>query len=92
MDWLNEINYSHWWMLAGALLLLELSTKVFFFLWLSFAAAAVGFLLLVFPHIPLLTQAVLFGLLSLVAAIAWRRQVLARREAEENEDPSGKGE
>lgn len=74
MDWLSEIGYSHWWMLAAALLVLELTTKVFFFLWLSFAAAAVGFLLLVFPSIPLLTQAILFGVLSLVAAVAWRRQ------------------
>lgn len=90
MEWLNEIDYSHWWMFAGVLLLLELSTRVFFFLWLSFAAAAVGFLLLVFPHIPLLTQAIMFGLLSLVAAIAWRRQVLARRELEEKGDHSGK--
>jgi len=90
MDWLNGIDYSHWWMLAGVLLLLELSTKVFFFLWVSFAAAAVGFLLLVFPHIPLLTQAIMFCLLSLVAAIAWRRQVLARRELGEKADRSDK--
>jgi membrane protein implicated in regulation of membrane protease activity len=74
MDWLSELGYTHWWVLAAFLLILELTTKVFFFLWLSFAAAAVGFLLLVFPSIPLLAQAVLFGALTLVAAVAWRRQ------------------
>ena len=52
MDWLSELGYAHWWVLAAFLLILELTTKVFFFLWLSFAAAAVGFLLLVFPSIP----------------------------------------
>jgi membrane protein implicated in regulation of membrane protease activity len=74
LDWLSGIGFAHWWVLAALLLVLELTTKVFFFLWLSFAAAAVGFLLLVFPSIPLLTQALLFGVLSLVAAVAWRRQ------------------
>lgn len=74
MDWLNQVEFSHWWMVAAVLLVLELTTKVFFFLWIGFAAAAVGFLLLVFPSIPPLTQLVLFGILTLVAAVAWRRQ------------------
>lgn len=74
MEWLSQVEFSHWWILAAGLLVLELTTKVFFFLWIGFAAAAVGFLLLVFPSIPPLTQLVLFGLLSLVAAVAWRRQ------------------
>lgn len=74
MDWLSQVEFSHWWMVAAVLLVLELTTKVFFFLWIGFAAAAVGFLLLVFPSIPPLTQLVLFGILTLVAAVAWRRQ------------------
>ena len=77
MDWLSRFDlwvvFWHWWVLAGLLLVLELTTRVFFFLWLSFAAAAVGFLLLVFPSIPGLPQVVLFAVLSLVAVFAWRR-------------------
>ena len=73
MEWLNSIFFWHWWILAGILLILELTSPVFFFLWLGFSAAAVGFLLLVFPAIPVEAQLVLFGILSVVAVLAWRK-------------------
>lgn len=73
MEWLDDIVFWHWWILAGVLLILELTSPVFFFLWLGFSAAAVGFLLLVFPKIPVEGQLVLFGILSVVAVLAWRR-------------------
>ena len=72
MDWLQHIVFWHWWILAGMLLILELTSPVFFFLWLGFSAAAVGLLLLVFPNIPIEAQLVLFGILSVVAVLAWR--------------------
>ena len=59
---------------------IELSTSregilwpFFFFLWLGFAAAAVGFLLLVFPGLPIEAQLALFAVLSMIAVIAWRK-------------------
>jgi membrane protein implicated in regulation of membrane protease activity len=73
MEWLSHIVFWHWWILAGMLLILELTSPVFFFLWLAFSAAAVGFLLLVFPNIPVEVQLVLFGILSVVAVLAWRK-------------------
>ncbi len=73
MEWLEHIVFWHWWILAGMLLILELSYPVFFFLWLGFSAAAVGFLLLVFPNIPIEVQLVLFGILSVMAVLAWRK-------------------
>ena len=44
-----HIVFWHWWVLAGLLLLVELAWPRYVLLWLAFAAAAVGFLLLVFP-------------------------------------------
>jgi hypothetical protein len=73
MAWFNNIVFWHWWILAGFLMVLELKWPAFFFLWIGFAAAAVGFLLLVFPSIPNRAQLVLFGTLALVAVLAWRR-------------------
>lgn len=73
MEWLKHIVFWHWWILAGVLLILELTSPIFVFLWLGFAAAAVGFLLLVFPSIPVEVQLVLFGVLSVVAVFAWRQ-------------------
>ena len=73
MDWLLNPVFWHWWILAGVLLIIELSAPVFFFLWLGIAAAATGLLTLAFPGLSLETQLVLFAALSVVAIIAWRR-------------------
>lgn len=73
MEWFDHIVFWHWWILAGLLLILELTAPAFFFLWLGIAAAAVGLILLVFPSIPLETQLVLFGIASVVAVLAWRK-------------------
>ena len=64
MGWLDAVLFWHWWILAGVLLIFELTTPIFVFLWLGFAAAAVGFLLLVFPNLGIEAQLVLFGVLS----------------------------
>jgi membrane protein implicated in regulation of membrane protease activity len=73
VSWLEHIVFWHWWILAGLLLILELTAPAFFFLWLGIAAAAVGLILLVFPSIPVETQLVLFGITSIVAVLAWRK-------------------
>ncbi|MGD9264292.1 MAG: NfeD family protein [Lysobacterales bacterium] len=72
-EWLDHIVFWHWWILAGLLLILELTAPAFFFLWLGIAAAAVGMILLVFPGIGIETQLVLFGIASIVAVLAWRK-------------------
>lgn len=73
MAWLDHIVFWHWWILAGLLLILELTAPAFFFLWLGIAAASVGLILLVFPTIDLETQLVLFAITSVVAVLAWRK-------------------
>jgi membrane protein implicated in regulation of membrane protease activity len=70
---LAHVVFWHWWILAGILLILELTAPAFFFLWLGIAAAAVGLILLVFPSIDLETQLILFAITSIVAVLAWRR-------------------
>jgi len=72
-EWLEHIVFWHWWILAGLLLILELTAPAFFFLWLGIAAAAVGLILLVFKDIPIETQLVLFSIASIVAVLAWRK-------------------
>ncbi len=73
MEWFDNIVFWHWWIVAGVLLILELTTPAYFFLWLGIAAAATGLVLLVFPGIPLEFQLVLFAILSIGAIIVWRR-------------------
>lgn len=71
--WLGSIVFWHWWILAGLLLILELTAPAFFFLWLGIAAASVGLILLVFPTLGIETQLVLFAIASIVSVIAWRK-------------------
>lgn len=78
MSWLEHVVFWHWWILAGLLLILELTAPAFFFLWVGIAAAAVGLMLLVFPSMAMETQLVLFGIASIVSVIAWRKYREAR--------------
>ena len=78
MAWLEHVVFWHWWILAGLLLILELTAPAFFFLWLGIAAAAVGLILMAFPNISLETQLVLFGIASVVAIVAWKKYREAR--------------
>lgn len=73
MNGFDQVVFWHWWILAGVLLILELTSPVFFFLWVGIAAAAVGVLLLAIPSLTIEIQLVLFGILSIVAVIAWRK-------------------
>ena len=72
-EWMDNIVFWHWWIIAGVLLILELTAPAFFFLWLGMAAAATGLIVLVIPGLSLGTQLVLFSILSVVAVIAWRK-------------------
>lgn len=73
MGWLTEILFWHWWVAAAVLVIVEILRPAYIFLWLGFAASAMGFLLLVFPSTPPRAQLGLFSLLCLIAAVAWLR-------------------
>ena len=73
MTWLEHIVFWHWWILAGLLLILELTAPAFLFLWLGIAAASVGLIMLVFPSMSLETQLVLFAIASVFSILAWRK-------------------
>ncbi len=71
--WFEHVVFWHWWILAGLLLILELTAPAFLFLWLGIAAAAVGLILLVFPSIDIETQLILYAIASIMAVLAWRK-------------------
>lgn len=73
MLWLTQIDYWHWWLLAGMFLILELASPRFLFLWLGILASGIGFLVFAFPALPFFIQALAFAVLSMVVTLAWRR-------------------
>lgn len=74
----NGIEFWHWWVLAILLGAIEIFAPSFFFLWLGFAAAAVGILVLVLPNLGLEFQLLFFGLFSVVSVVIWLRFVRPR--------------
>lgn len=77
MEWLDQIDYWHWLVVAVVLVVLEIFSPGVFFMWLGVAAAVVGGVLWLLPELSWQTQFVLFALLSVVS-IAVVRAVLAR--------------
>lgn len=67
------IDFWHWWILAVALIIVEILLPSFFALWLAIAAALTGLLLLIFPALGWEWQLLLFALFSVVSIVAWRR-------------------
>ena len=77
---IQQVDYWHWWILAGILLLIEVLAPSFFFLWLSIAAAITGLVLLTVPEIGWQYQLMIFSGLS-VASIALFRRYQRRNPA-----------
>ena len=68
----------HWFALGGALLLLELATPGFVFLWLALAAGLTGILLALFPGLTWQIQVLGFAVAAVVSvglAFWWRRRL-----------------
>ena len=67
------IAYWHWWIAGLLFLILETFVPGAVFLWMGVAAAVVGLLALIVPALVWQAQFVIFGVLAIVALLAWRR-------------------
>lgn len=72
MEWISQVEFWHWWILAAALIVLELFAPGAFFLWIGISAAVVGGLLWLLPNTTWETQLVVFAVLSIVSVVGWR--------------------
>ncbi|MEO5362773.1 MAG: NfeD family protein [Magnetococcus sp. DMHC-8] len=69
----DQMNHWHWWILAILLVILEVLSPAFFFLWLGIAAGCVGGLVLLFPDWGWKAQWLWFSGASLVSLGVWHR-------------------
>ena len=67
-----EFDFWHWWILAVALITLEVVLPTFFFLWVGVAAFLTGVILWLAPTLSWETQVLIFSVLSIVTVIIWR--------------------
>lgn len=72
MEWVNNLEFWHWWILAVVLIVLELFAPGAFFMWVGISAAIVGTLLWLLPGMSWEFQFVLFSVFSVVSVIGWR--------------------
>lgn len=66
-----EILYWHWVVIGMGLVLFELVLPSFTALWFGAGAIVVGFLLLLFPALPLTAQIFSWALLSILFTVLW---------------------
>ena len=69
----EQLDYWHWWILAAALIILEVFAPGAFFLWLGIAAGVVGGLAYLAPAMSWEYQLLAFSVMSVVSIIIWRR-------------------
>ena len=89
---LSNIDYWYWWILAGILLIIEVSAPSFFFLWLTIAAAITGFVLLAMPDLGWEYQLLIFSSLSIVSITAFRRYQRSRSKLTDQPTLNRRGE
>ncbi len=71
MDWLQAMDYWHWWSLAIVFLVLEMLLSGVFFLWMAVAAGIVGALVLIQPGMFWQYQIAWFAAITLVCVVGW---------------------
>ncbi len=75
---LNHMDHWHWWIMAVVLIILELLSPAFFFLWLGIAAGIVGGMVLLFPSMGWKGQWLWFASLSIISLAVWHRMLKKR--------------
>jgi len=83
---MESITYWHWWILAAALIILEVFAPGAFFLWLGIAAGVVGGLIYLTPSLAWEYQVLVFSVLSVVSILVWRKYF--RTTPEETDEPA----
>jgi membrane protein implicated in regulation of membrane protease activity len=72
MEWINDIIYWHWLILAVVLIILEILIPGAYCLWMGVSAIFVGALMYVFPEMVFLVQILIFAVLSVISVVMYR--------------------
>jgi membrane protein implicated in regulation of membrane protease activity len=68
-----QLLFWHWWIAGLLLVTVEAFFPGAFFLWIGIAALVVGVVLWLAPGLGMLTQVILFAVIAVGSALAWRR-------------------
>lgn len=73
MEWLDQVEFWYWLIAALVMVIFEMVVPAAYFLWMGISAFVVGLLLYAIPGMPLLIQIVIFGVLSVVTLLLYKR-------------------
>ena len=83
---MEDVGYWQWWILATALIILEVFAPGAFFLWLGIAAGVVGAVVYFMPGLDWEYQILVFSILSVISIIVWRKYF--RTQPAETDQPA----
>jgi inner membrane protein len=68
----GDFVFWYWWVIALILLVLEILTPGYFFLWMAISGVVTGAMVFLIPATSMDVQALVFSVLSVVAIIVWK--------------------
>jgi len=71
ITFIDEMSYWHWFALGSVLLIVEIITPTFYFIWPGIAAVTVGVLKLFVPDLSWQVAISVFGVMSVVSTVVW---------------------
>ncbi len=71
ISFIDQMSYWHWFAFGSILLIVEIITPTFYFLWPGVAAVTVGVLKLFVPDLSWQVAITVFGVMSVVSTIIW---------------------
>jgi len=73
MEWLDQVEFWYWLIAALVMVIFEMVVPAAYFLWMGISAFVVGLLLYAIPDMLLLIQIIIFGVLSVVTLLLYKR-------------------
>lgn len=71
IGFIDQMSYWHWFAFGSILLIVEIITPTFYFIWPGIAAVTVGVLKLFVPDLSWQLAITVFGVMSVVSTIIW---------------------
>ncbi len=92
MEWLDQIEFWHWLIAAVVMIIIEMILPAAYFLWMGISAFVVGLLIYAVPSMPVLIQVIIFGVLSVVSLIMYKRHKKANPNVNDQPNLNRRGE
>tara|TARA_R110000782_G_scaffold156515_1_gene248701 strand:+ start:183 stop:641 length:459 start_codon:yes stop_codon:yes gene_type:complete len=92
MEWLDQIEFWYWLIAAVVMIIIEMILPAAYFLWMGISAFIVGLIIYAAPSMPVLIQVIIFGVLSVVSLILYKRHKKSNPNVNDQPNLNRRGE